>query len=385
MNIWFDAAFWVGLALAASIISVRLGISVAMVEIMVGVVGGNFLGLHTTPWVDFLAGFGSILLTFLAGAEVDPDVLRSRFRESVSIGVVSFLFPFLACFAYAYYVAGWNLQAAQIAGIAMSTTSVAIVYAVMVETGLNSTELGKIILAACFITDLGTVLALGVLFAHFNYWLYLFIAAAAVTLFLLPRLAGPFVKSLGGRVSQVEVKLVYFILFLLGGLALKSNSEAVLPAYLLGLALATLLAREKDMMYRMRTTAFAVLTPFFFLKAGLLISLKSLLVGLGLILIFLLVKIAAKFTGVLPLAAFFRFGRRNSMYTTLLMSTGLTFGSISSMFGLTHNIITQGQYSVLVTGVVLSGVIPTLVAQGFFRPDREPEGAVDTVPGEEVN
>ncbi len=369
MSIWLDAAFWVGLALAASVISVRLGISVAMVEIMVGVVGGNFLGLHTTPWVDFLAGFGSILLTFLAGAEVDPKVLRSKFKESVSIGAMSFLFPYLACFAYAYYVAGWDLQASQIAGIAMSTTSVAIVYAVMVETGLNSTELGKIILAACFITDLGTVLALGILFAHFNYWLYIFMAVTAAAFFLVPRAAGSLVKSLGGRVSQVEVKFVYFILFLLGGLAIKANSEAVLPAYLLGLSLATLLAGEKDVLYRMRTTAFAVLTPFFFLKAGLLISLKALWMGLLIILVFLLVKVAAKFTGVLPLTVFFRFGRRNSMYTTLLMSTGLTFGSISAMFGLTHNIINQAQYSVLVTAVVLSGVIPTLFAQAFFRPD----------------
>lgn len=384
MNIWLDAAFWVGLALAASIISVRLGISVAMVEIMVGVIGGNFLGLHTTPWVDFLAGFGSILLTFLAGAEVDPAVLRSKFKESVSIGVVSFLFPFLACFAYAYYVAGWTLEASEIAGIALSTTSVAIVYAVMVETGLNSTELGKIILAACFITDLGTVLALGVLFAHFNSWLYLFIGVTIVVLFLVTKAAGPFVKALGGRVSQAEVKFVYFVLFLLGGLALKANSEAVLPAYLLGLVMATLLAKEKDMLYRMRTSAFAILTPFFFLKAGLLISLKALLAGLALILIFLAVKLVAKFIGILPLTIYFKFGKRDSVYTTLLMSTGLTFGSISSMFGLTHNIINQSQYSILVTGVILSGVVPTLIAQGFFRPDKEPGTLTVSKPEEEV-
>lgn len=376
MNIWLDAAFWVGLALVASIISVHLGISVAMVEIMVGVIGGNFLGLHTTPWVDFLAGFGSVLLTFLAGAEVDPAVLKSKFKESMSIGVVSFLFPFLACFAYAYYVAGWTLEASEIAGIALSTTSVAIVYAVMIETGLNSSELGKIILAACFITDLGTVLALGILFAHFNSWLYIFIITTAGALFIISRVAGPFIKALGGRVSQAEVKLVYFVIFLLGGLALKANSEAVLPAYLLGLALATFLSREKDMLYRMRTSAFAVLTPFFFLKAGLLISLKALLAGLALIMIFLTVKIAAKFIGVLPLTNIFRFGKKESMYTTLLMSTGLTFGSISSMFGLTHNIINQSQYSILVTGVVLSGVIPTLIAQGFYRPDKNPEAIV---------
>lgn len=380
MNIWLDAAFWIGLALVASLISVRLGISVAMVEIMVGVIGGNYLGLHTTAWVDFLAGFGSILLTFLAGAEVDPTVLRNKFKESFSIGVLAFLFPFLACGAYAYYVSGWTYQAALIAGIALSTTSVAIVYAVMVETGLNETEIGKIILAACFINDLGTVLALGVFFANFNYWLYIFIAVTLVVLFIMNKTTGRFVKALGGRVSQPEVKLLYFLLFLLGGLAMKANSEAVLPAYLLGLALATLLGREKEMLYRMRTTAFAMLTPFFFLKAGLLISIKALWAGVILILLYLAVKTAAKFIAVMPLTFLFKFGKRNSMYTTLLMSTGLTFGSISSMFGLTHNIIDQSQYSVLVTAVVLSGVVPTLIAQAFFRPDREEKVAAVVEP-----
>ncbi|TEB09962.1 cation:proton antiporter [Pelotomaculum propionicicum] len=370
MNIWLDAAFWIGLALTASILSVWSGISVAMIEIIIGVIAGNYLGLITTQWVDFLAGFGSIFLTFLAGAEVDPAVLRSKFKESVSMGVVSFLIPFLVCFAYAYYKAGWTLEASEIAGIALSTTSVAIVYSVMVETGLNTTELGKIILAACFITDLGTVLALGVIFAQYNVWLYVFIAVMVLALFLVNKIAGPFTSALGGRVSQVEVKLIYFFLFLLGGLALKANSEAVLPAYLLGLALAKLLAREKEMLARMRTTAFATLTPFFFLKAGLLLSVKALWAGLAVILILLGVKMMAKFIGVMPLSLLFKFGKNNSIYTTLLMSTGLTFGSISAMFGLTHNIINQQQYSVLVTAVVLSGIVPTLIAQTYFRPDR---------------
>lgn len=75
-NTWLVAALWVGLALVASLISVRLGLSVALVEIMMGVFGGNFLDLEEVAWVTFLAGFGAIFLTFLAGAEVDPYVLK---------------------------------------------------------------------------------------------------------------------------------------------------------------------------------------------------------------------------------------------------------------------------------------------------------------------
>jgi len=77
-NIWFVAAIWVGLALIASLISIRLGISVALVEILIGVIAGNFLGIHqTTEWINFLAMLGSGVLTFLAGAEIDPVSLKS--------------------------------------------------------------------------------------------------------------------------------------------------------------------------------------------------------------------------------------------------------------------------------------------------------------------
>ncbi len=122
-NIWFVAAAWMGLAFIASVISIRVGISEALVEIFVGVLAGNFLGFHTTPWIDFLATLGSGLLTFLAGAEIDPESLRKHLKPSLMIGGVSFLVPFLRAMAFAYFVIGWGLGAAQIAGIALATTS----------------------------------------------------------------------------------------------------------------------------------------------------------------------------------------------------------------------------------------------------------------------
>lgn len=186
-NQWLQAALWMGLALIATLLSLRIAISIALLEIMVGVIGGNFLPLQRTEWVNFLAGFGSILLTFLAGAEVDPLILRKKFKESFGIGLLSFLMPFLGVMAYAYYIGGWTFPQAAIAGISLSTTSVAVVYAVMIETGYNETELGKLILAACFITDLGTVVALGIFFANYDWHLVLFISITALALFLLPK------------------------------------------------------------------------------------------------------------------------------------------------------------------------------------------------------
>jgi Kef-type K+ transport system membrane component KefB len=376
------AAAWMGLAFVASVVSIRIGVSVALLEIGAGIIAGNFFGFQPTEWINFLATFGAGLLTFLAGAEIDPESLYAHWRASLTIGIVSFLVPFLGAWAFAYWVAGWDYHGALIAGIALSTTSVAVVYAVMVESGFSSTNLGKLILAACFVTDFGTVLALGAFFADFNKWMLVFIAVMAVTLWYLPRWTKAIIKSFGqSRVSEPEVKFLFFVLFFLGGLATTAKSEAVLPAYLAGLVVAGVFLQDKVLVNRMRAIAFTMLTPFYFIKAGLYVSLPVLLTSAGLIIMLLAVKLATKVIGVWPLARGFGLATRESNYTTLLMATGLTFGTISALFGLENYYIDRTQYTVLVTVVILSAVVPTLIAQTFFLPTRDAAQNVRTQRG----
>lgn len=375
MNEWWIAALWMCLALGAALGSMRLGISAALVEILLGFLAGNTFQLNTTPWIDFLAGSGSVILTFLAGAEIDPDALRANFRESLTIGFFSFLAPGALAFAATYWMFGWTLAASEISALALSTTSVAVVYAVMVESGRNETELGKVILAACFITDLGTVVALGLLFADYDRWLAVFVGITGVVLWILPKFSQWFFRVVGKRVSEPEIKLILLVLFALGGLATRAKSEAVLPAYLIGLVLARQFQGNRVLMHRMRAITFSLLTPFYFLRAGSYVSGRAITQGAALIVVFLLLKMAAKALGVYPWTMKFRFGQNNSIYTTLLMSTGLTFGTISALFGLSHGHIDRGQYTVLVTAVILSAVVPTVIAEKFFQPDSAPEVA----------
>jgi Kef-type K+ transport system membrane component KefB len=371
-NIWFVAALWMGLAFAASLISIWSGISVALIEIVVGVLAGNFLGLHAnTEWINFLALLGSGVLTFLAGAEIDPRSLRANLRASGLIGLLSFGVPFTVVWLVAQFVLGWSLHQSQVAGIALSTTSVAVVYAVMIEGGYNDTSLGKMILAACFITDFGTVLALGGLFANFNIWLLVFVIVTCVVLWFMPRWTKAIIAKLGAtRVSEPEVKFIFCVLFFLGGLATTAKSEAVLPAYLVGLVVAGVFLRDKTLVHRMRSIAFAMFTPFYFIKAGLYVSLPALWAGLAIIGLFLALKMITKVVGVFPLARLHYMRRREATYTTLLMATGLTFGTISALFGLQNHIIDQRQYTILVTTVILSAFVPTLIAQNFFQPTK---------------
>lgn len=373
-SVWFTATAWIGVALLASLISIRLGISVALVEIFLGCVAGNlgsYFGwtvFQPTAWINFLAGFASVVLTFLAGAEIEPEAFRRLWKPSVAIGLVSFLFPFLGCMAYAYYMGKWNTQASQIAGIALSTTSMAVVYAVMVETGLNDTDLGKLILTACFITDLGTVLALGLIFAEYDRWLIVFVVVTLVSLWRLPAICRWVFRRWGGRVIEPEIKFIFLVLCVLGALAVTARSEAVLPAYLFGMVIAGLFVRDKVMLYRMRAITFGLLTPFFFIKAGTLVSLPALVAGFGMLMALFWMKMLTKIVGIWPLCRLFGIPLRESNYTTLLMATGLTFGSISALFGLTHGYIDQAQYSILVTGVIASAVVPTIIAQVWFQP-----------------
>ncbi len=375
-EIWLQAALWLGLALVATLLSIYLKIATALSEIVVGTIAQLFIGavLSTTAlagnasWVQFLSGAGAILLTFLAGAELDPAVFKKQWKQALVIGLSSFTVPFLLCAAVAYWGFRWSLPASWLAGIAMSTTSVAVVYAVMLELGINTTDYGKTVLAACFVTDLATVIALGLIFAPFTMKTVAFTGAMVATAFILPWLTPRFFHRFGERPSELEAKFLMLSLFALGGLATWADSEAVLPAYLIGMVLAGTVGKDHALIRRLRTMTFGLLTPFYFIRAGSLVSVSALLSAPGFFLILLAVKMCTKLAGVYPLSRFYGSGAQEGMYTTLLMSTGLTFGTISALFGLSHQLITESQYSALVAAVIGSAVIPTLIANAFFLP-----------------
>jgi len=369
---WTLAALWLGLALVAGLASIWLRIATALSEIVVGVVAGAALGTLALgvdqEWVKFLAGAGAIVLTFLAGAELDPEVFRRKWKEATAVGLVSFFAPFLGCAAAARWLLGWDPAASWLAGVAMSTTSVAVVYAVMIEFGFNTTDYGKTVLAACFITDLGTVVALGLLFAPFTLKTLLFVGVLVVAGLALPWLTPRFFRRYGARASELEAKYLLVFLFGLGALASWADSEAVLPAYVLGMMLAGTVGRDHALVRRLRTLCFGLLTPFYFIRAGSFVSLPALAAAPGAFVLMLVVKVLAKIAGVYPVTRVFQSPRKEGMYTTLLMSTGLTFGTISALFGLSHNVVDEVQYSALVAAVIASAVIPTLIANAWFLP-----------------
>lgn len=369
------------LVFVASLISVELALSAAIIEVVFGVIAGNVLGIHSVPWLDFLAGFGGILLTFLAGVEVDTRLLRERFKESVLIGLASFLFPYLAALFYCRFVADWTWKASLVAGCALSTTSLAVVYAVLVETGLNKTQIGKIIMAATFVTDIGTAIALSTSFADWSLRTLIFFLVSGVAVVAAPRLLPKVFQRYGSTVIEPEIKLLFFLLFGIMALAAWGKSHAVLPVFVIGLSLSTMFQQHRELQRKLRIVAFAMITPFFFIKGGMNVSLPDLWRNIGLFTALFFVKTAAKAAGVLPLARYYLKG--HATYTTLLMSTGLTFGTISSMYGLQAGYIDPSQFSVLVSVVIATAIIPTIIAQRWFSPALSEETRDEVLSAEE--
>ena len=369
------AALLAGTVLAASTISVEIGLSVALIELFLGVVVGNAFHLDVPTWLSFLGSFAGILLTFQAGAEVDVPQFRREWKASLSIGLVSFFAPFVVVGLLAYYGLGWSHRQAEIGGLALSTTSLAVVYAVLVETGLNRQLVGKRLMSATFVTDIATVAGLTILFIKPTIWIVPFVVVSIALIVGLPKASPWFFGRYGNRVIEPEIKLIFAALFLLMWLGGRANSQAALPAFILGLMMSNHYVRHRKEQERMRVVAFSFLTPLFFLKGGMNVSVGALWAHLGVLAILFVAKMIPKFVGVYPLAR--RYTAPHATFTTLLMSTGLTFGTITSLYGLNAGIIDRTKFSLLITVVVLSAIIPTAIAQRFFHPREEENEAVE--------
>ncbi len=332
-----------GTILLASTISVELGLSVALIELLAGVIVGNAAHVVVPSWLTFIGSFAGIVLTFQAGAEVDVPQLVREWKASVSIGLVSFFAPLAVVALVTYYALDWSRRQAEIGGLALSTTSLAVVYAVLVETGLNKELVGKRLMSATFVTDIATVTGLTVLFLKPTVWIVPFALVSIGLIFGLPYTARHFFPRYGNRVIEPEIKLVFACLFLLMWLGLRANSQAALPAFVLGLAMSQ-----------------------FFASHGLNVSTSALWANLGILALLVAAKMGPKLLGVYPLAR--RFTAPHATFTTLLMSTGLTFGTITSLYGLSAGIIDRTQFSLLIAVVVLSAIVPTAIAQRFYEP-----------------
>ena len=209
---------------------------------------------------------------------------------------------------------------------------------------------------------------MGLISIDVSIWLAILVVALLLSIWLVPKVLELAMRTFKDRISQPDAKLIILVIFILSWLAVSAGSSAVLPAYVMGIACAGVLAKHRTLINRLQIIMFSILTPFYFIKAGAYVSFPDVLTGFTWILVFLGLNITTKFIAVWPLTRAFHFPMRDGMYSTLLMSTGLTFGIISALYGLTENIITTDQYAILLAAVVGSALVPSLIAQTWFKP-----------------
>ncbi|MDD4933561.1 MAG: cation:proton antiporter [Methylacidiphilaceae bacterium] len=367
-NPWVFLAIWMGAAFLAAVIALQLRVSVALVEVLVGISMSHLLGMaEPTGWMNFLARLGSVTLAFLAGTEIDPAAFRHHAFPSLLIGLLSFLLPFGLIYFLAHSVLGWSTPGSLVAGIALATTSVAIIYTAVLEKGMEASRFGQLLLTSCFVTDFLSVLCLGLFFTHWSTSSALLLFLALLLLLALPLSLRPLLRWLGrSPVSEPEIKFLFFVLALLGALASVAQTEPVLPAYVAGVLVAKSFATDRELVRRMRSLAYGLLTPFFFMKAGFHISLHALLYGLLPIVLLFGVKFLGKMVAVWPALWALRLPRREALFGSLLTSGGLTFGLIAAHFGMLKGILVREQYSQVTIAILLSTLIPVIGASRLF-------------------
>lgn len=358
------------LILIASLISIKLGISVTIIEIVLGVIAGNLGIIRPEQWMIYIASFGGVLLTFLAGTEVDVELLKNKFKESLFIGIGSFIVPFLGVFLLSYYCIGWNLLESLLTATALSETSISVVYSVLTEKGLFKYDLGKLIMVATFIGNLLTAITLSSLFMKTDINTVIFYAASAIIIYLAYKYSNKifYSKLLRNKLAEVEIK--YIFLLLLGFIFLGSlgGGQAILPAFILGVLLSDYFKVEDkgEVKSRIKTVAFAVITPIFFIVGGMKVSIPLILSAIFIFVGIFVVRQIAKFIGVYGISRYYL--KDSCEYVTLMMSTGLTFGLVAAVFGLNSGVISQTVYSILTGVLVLSAVLPTFVAEKWYSP-----------------
>jgi glutathione-regulated potassium-efflux system ancillary protein KefC len=349
--------------LAARIISLRIKVSSSIIEVFAGVVLANALGVGLAQWLDFLGTFGGLILTFLAGAEIEFSLLGNKAKESVVIGSMEFLAPLVDEFLFLSLVAKWSFQATVAAGLALTTTSIAVVYAILTEYELIKMPFAKTIIGVTFVNDILTLIGINFVQPAFDVVTVLFVATLFTMVLLIPKMLKAIVRNYGRRAVELELRFILATLLGVAFFADEAKLHAVFGAFMLGLIFANILQQHQELLSKMRTVTFTLLAPAFFVRAGMLISLPAVLSNLGLVLAMLAVKLGSKVIGTVMLCK--RWIPEASLFSTMLFSTGLTVGTITASLGHDLGFLSDSQFSVVVVSVILSAVVPTLIAKRF--------------------
>lgn len=361
------------LVLFSSFISVKWAFSVSVIEIVLGIIAGNLGILQAEPWMIYIASMGGMLLTFLAGTEIEFSIVRKNIKTCLGIGIGSFLISFLLVFLFAFYVFRWDFTASLLTATALSETSIAIVYSVILDHGLSGKNMGTILIGSTFIINVCTALALSVLFMKQDIYTLIFIIASVVILVFAYKYSDRLFESdkYSMQRNELEIKYVILLIVMLMFFATLGGGQALLPVFILGALLSKPFSdkNKNNILKRLQIVVFSVITPIFFIIGGTKVSIPIILGAFSLFIALFAIRQVAKFIGAYPVVRYVL--TKNHVYLTLILSTGLTFGLVAALYGETNNLISNTQYSIITGVLILSAIVPTLIGDKFYAPSEE--------------
>ncbi len=363
------------LIFVAGILSLELGISVAIMEILSGILAGNLFRLISSSWIDNLSLFGLLGLMFFAGFDTDVNLLKRNWRSSLAIGTASFGVPFILLSVLGLFWLGVEPREALLLAIGLSTTSVALLYSMMNEKKLVSREDRQLLMSAAMVVDITSIFFLAFVFEGLTIVSLLFFLFSLVFLAQIPKLGNLLIRRYREDQIEFKIRFVLLILLFLVLLSKKASIHVSLFAFFIGIFFSEFMNEDKELEGKLKSMVFGLMAPIFFFKAGLYVRLASFKWAmLPSIMLLGIVAYLGKYLGTFIVSRKF-FPERVARFAGLVFNVRLSFGIIAATFGLESGIVSQETFLSMILIVVGASIATSLLIRFSARPEELPAEA----------
>lgn len=358
------------LIIGAGIISLELGISTAVVEILLGILARNIVPLFGISWDDFigkgemltfLAHVGLMALLFIAGFEIDFDLLKQNLKSSLSVGLSSFFVPFLIVGLVSFFIFGRDLDKAAIAAISLSATSIALIFSYLRERGLHDKKVGQLLITCAMVVDIASVVLLVVFFIPVDTKFAIDIVILGLAILAAPAIGRLLLKRYAGNPNEFGLRFILFLLISFSFIAQSTRIHEALIGFALGLIMGRLLREHLQLVDKLSGIVFSFFAPVFFFYVGSQFVLNGMrtLDWLFAVLLLVISATAKTWATAAPLKRII--SGKAARFGGTLFNYNLTFGLVAAFYGFNQGIITGAEYNVLLFVIVTTAFIPTFL------------------------
>ncbi len=353
--------------LFAPVLLGRLKIPSLVSLIIAGAVIGPF-GLNLMLRDSSIILFGTVgllYIMFLAGLEIDVADFRKNSSKSIFFGLYTFFVSILLGIVVSLYILQFSLLSSILVGSIFASHTL-IIYPVVSKLGIAKNKAVNIAIGGTIITDTLALLVLAVVAGistgevMSGFWIRLLVGLtlfSLVVLLLFPIIARWFFKRFDDSVLQYLFVLA--MVFFSGFLAEAAGVEAIIGAFLGGLALNQLIPRTSPLMNRIKFVGNAIFIPFFLIGVGMLIDIRALFKD------YETIKVAAVITLAATAAKYFSAWITQKIYGLSLDQRRLIFGLISAHAAVALATVLIGYNTV--TGYTVTGTPVRLLDESVLN------------------